>query len=251
MSLFAQSVLYWALAVVLILSATAITAQRARLDSWTMYLAGMAGFCGALLVGWIYVALSEHGPHADGGGRAAIGAFIGAALFGWLIVRLRGAKFLLYADAAVPGIALGYAVYRIGCFMNGCCFGIPTDMAWGVSYAPGTEAFAAQVAAGLIDPNAAHSLAVHPTQLYHAAAGALMFLGLTRLANAWPGRRLAGALLGYAVSRFVIEFFRGDAQPVWGALDLDQISCIAMVAIGLFIWWRSHRNARNFRELAA
>jgi phosphatidylglycerol:prolipoprotein diacylglycerol transferase len=251
MSLFAQPALYSVLALVLILGATAITAQRARLDSWTMYLAGMTGFCGALLVGWIYVALSEHGLHAEGGGRAAIGAFIGAALFGWLVVRIRGAKLLPYADAAVPGIALGYAVYRIGCFMNGCCFGIPTDLPWGVSYAPGTEAFAAQVAAGWIDSHAAHSLAVHPTQLYHAAAGALSFLALTQIEATWPGRRLVVALLLYAVSRFVIEFFRGDAQPIWGALDLDQISCITMVAIGVSIGWRSLRATRSLRELAA
>ena len=251
MSLLAHPALYWALAVVVIFAATAITAQRARLDSWTMYLAGMAGLGGALLVGWVYVALTEYGLHAESGGRGVIGAFIGAAALGWLAVRLRGGAFLGYADAAVPGIALGYAVYRIGCFVNGCCFGIPTDLAWGVSFPPGTEAFDAQVTAGWIDPNAAHSLSVHPTQLYHAAAGALSFFVLTRLEAAWPGRRLAFGLLAYAVSRFVIEFFRGNAQPIWGVLDLNQIFCLAMIAIGALIWWFSSRGTKSLSECSA
>lgn len=250
MSLLAQPALYWALAVVAILAATAITAQRARLDSWTMYLAGMAGLGGALLVGWLYVALTEQGLHAGSGGRGVIGAFIGAAAFGWLAVRLRGGEFLRYADAAVPGIALGYTVYRIGCFVNGCCFGIPTDLVWGVTFAPGTEAFEAQVAAGWIDSKAAHSLPAHPTQLYHAAAGALSFLVLTRLEAAWPGRRLALALLAYATSRFVIEFYRRNAQPVLGVLDLNHIFCIAMIAIGSLIWWSNYRGANSLRERA-
>jgi len=250
MSLIAQPLLYWALAVVAILAATAIMAQRARLDSWTMYLAGLAGLGGALLVGWVYVALTEHGFQAEGGGRAAIGAFIGAAAFGWLAIRLRAGDFLRYADAAAPGIALGYAVYRIGCFVNGCCFGIPTDLAWGVTFPPGTEAFDAQVATGWIDSHAAHSVSVHPTQLYHAAAGALTFLVLTRLEAAWPGRRLVVALLAYAVSRFVIEFFRGNAQPIWGVLDVNQIFCLAMISTGALIWWAGFRGAISLRERA-
>lgn len=250
MSLLALPALYWALAVVAILAATAIAAQRARLDSWTMYLAGMAGLGGALLVGWLYVALTEHGAGAESGGRGVIGALIGTAAFGWLAVKLRGGAFLRYADAAVPGIALGYAVYRIGCFLSGCCFGIPTDLPWGVTFAPGTEAFDAQLAAGWIDSNAARSLAVHPTQLYHAAAGVLTFLLLTRFDATWPGRRLVFALLAYAVSRFVIEFFRGNAQPIWGVLDVNQMFCIAMVAIGAVIWWSNFRGTKSVRECA-
>jgi len=107
-------------------------------------------------------------------------------------------------------------------------------------------------AAGWIDSKAAHSLAVHPTQLYHAAAGALSFLALTRLGDARPGTRLAFALLAYAGSRFVIEFFRGDALPVWRTLDLNQILCIAMIAIGALVWMlRPQNGAEGLRERPA
>lgn len=251
MSLATNSVLYWALAVVAVLAATAFAAQRARLDAWNMYLAGMAGLGGALLGGWLYAALAGQGVQEESGARSALGAFMGAAAFGWLIVRLRGGEFLRYADAAVPGIALGYAVYRIGCFVNGCCSGIPTELAWGVTFAPGTEAFDIQLAAGLIDANAARTLPVHPTQWYHAGAAILTTLALTRIDAARPGRRLAFALIAYGVARFLIEFFRASTFQVWGVLDLNQILCLVMVAAGALVWMSGARGANALREGAA
>lgn len=251
MSLATNAVLYWALAVVVVLAATAFAAQRARLDTWTMYLAGMAGFGGALLGGWLYPALAGAGALEESGGRGALGAFMGAAAFGWLIIRLRGGEFVRYADAAVPGVALGYAVYRIGCFVNGCCSGIPTELAWGVTFAPGTEAFDLQLAAGLIDANAAQTVPVHPTQWYHAGAAMLTLHALTRIDAAWPGRRLAFALIAYAVSRFLIQFFRANSVRVWGALDLNQIICLVMVAAGALVWMSGVRGANALREGAA
>ena len=251
MSLATNAVLYWALAVVAVLAATAFAAQRARLDAWTMYLAGMAGLGGALLLGWLFAALAGQGAQEESGARSALGAFTGAAAFGWLVIRLRGGGFLRYADAAVPGVALGYAVYRIGCFVNGCCSGIPTELAWGVTFAPGTEAFDIQLAAGLIDANAAQTVPVHPTQWYHAGAAILTVLALTWIDAARPGRRLAFALIAYGVARFLIEFFRANTFPVWGALDLNQILCLAMIAAGALLWMSGARGANALREGAA
>ncbi len=229
-------------AMVVVVGASVFGAYRAHLGCWTMYLAAMAGFVGALMVSWLHVALSALSP-AEIGGRAAFGAFMGAAMSGGLAIRLRGGDFLRYADAAVPAVALGYAVYRIGCFVNGCCFGTPTDLPWGVDAVPGSEAYAAQMAAA----DAAHSLHLHPTQLYHAAAGLLIFLLLTRMSHGWPGRRLAVALLAYGVSRFVIEFYRGNARPIWLGLDINQLFCIAMVALAAALWWRHSLEAQRLR----
>jgi len=233
-------------AMVVVIGASVIGAYRARLDCWTMYLAAMAGFVGAMMISWLHVALFALSP-AEVGGRAAFGAFMGAAMFGGFLLKLRGGDFLRYADAAMPAVALGYAVYRIGCFVNGCCFGTPTDLPWGVDAAPGSEAYAAQVAAGGFAADAAHSLHIHPTQLYHAAAGLLIFLLLTRMAPGWPGRRLALALLAYGASRFVIEFYRGNARPIWLGLDINQLFCIAMVALAAALWWRHSTEAQRLR----
>jgi len=196
-----------------------------------MYLAGIVGLVGALLGGELYVFLAAPGPVADGAERGAIGALAGAAAFGALVLRLRGGEFLRYADAAVPGIALGYAVYRIGCFINGCCFGIPTDLPWGVTFGPGTEAFASQIAQGLISSEAARTLSVHPTQLYHAALGLAVFFILRR----YSGSRLALALALYGGGRLVIEFFRADTQPLIGSLDANHLACLVMLAAALLL----------------
>jgi phosphatidylglycerol:prolipoprotein diacylglycerol transferase len=222
--------LYWAAGALAALVAMAIEAQRMRLDPWTMYLAGIVGLVGALLGGELYVFLAAPGPVADGAERGAIGALAGAAAFGALVLRLRGGEFLRYADAAVPGIALGYAVYRIGCFINGCCFGIPTDLPWGVTFGPGTEAFASQIAQGLISSEAARTLWVHPTQLYHAALGLAAFFILRRHSG------LALALALYGAGRFVIEFFRADTHPLVGQLDVNHIACLAMLMAALLLW---------------
>lgn len=233
-------------AMLVVIGATVLGARRAQLGCWTMYLAAMAGFGGALIVSWLYVAFFAHSPE-EIGGRAAFGAFIGAAVFGGLVLKLRGAGFLRYADAGVPGVALGYFVYRLGCFVTGCCFGIPTDVPWAISFGPGTEAYAAQRAAGWLAADAAHSLHLHPTQLYHAAAGLLIFLACTRMAPGWPGRRLAFALLAYGLARFVIEFYRGNAQPIWLGLDVNQLFCIAMVILAAALWWRGSLEAQRLR----
>lgn len=228
--------LYWAAGALAVLVATAIEAQRMRLDPWTMYLAGIVALGGALLGGELYVFLAAPGHVADGAERGAIGAFAGAAALGSLVLVWRGGEWLRYADASVPGIALGYAVYRIGCFINGCCFGIPTNLPWGVTFGPGTEAFAFQVAQGLIAPDAVRTLPVHPAQLYHAAFGLAAFFVLLRWNSSYPGSRLALALALYGAGRFGIEFLRAETQPVLGPLDVNHIACLAMLMAALLLW---------------
>jgi phosphatidylglycerol:prolipoprotein diacylglycerol transferase len=170
------------------------------------------------------------------GGKGVFGAFIGAGLFGALYLLYRRQPVLAYADAAVPAIALGYAVARIGCFLNGDDFGTVTTLPWAVRFPQGTEAFAHHVAQGWVTAQDWLSLPVHPTQLYHMAVGLLAFLVLSRIRNAPPGTRLAVGLIGYGALRFVIEFVRGDAVPIWHGLDLNQFLCVAMVGIGVLVW---------------
>jgi phosphatidylglycerol:prolipoprotein diacylglycerol transferase len=118
--------------------------------------------------------------------------------------------------------------------LNGCCFGTPTDVPWAVYHPPETGAYVAHLHAGWIGPDAAHTLAVHPVALYHAAAGLLLFFIALR-ARAIPGRPLAVAVIGYAAARFALEFFRGDATPVAGALDLNQLFCLALLTAGVAV----------------
>lgn len=156
-------------------------------------------------------ALAGIGGALVGGQAGVMGAFAGAALVGGAVIWARGGDFLRYADAAVPGIALGYAIYRVGCFFNGCCFGI------------------------------AHDEGLHPTQLYHSAAGVMLYVTLVSMRETHAGSRLAVALLAYGASRFVIEFFRGDAVPVFWILDRPQLLSVLMAVVGASLWMARSR----------
>ncbi len=230
-------ILYWGIAVAITLAAAAWQADRQGLDPWNMYLAGLLGFGGALLLGDGFALLVSAGhTHDASQGRGAIGALLGAALGSSVFLKMRGAHFLSYVDAAAPAVALGYAVYRIGCFLNGCCFGTESDLPWAVTFAQNSEAFAAQVAAGLITPDASHTLPVHPTQLYHALLGVVAFVVLLRMKADVPGSRFAAALILYGAGRFVIEFFRGDAIPILGPLDTNHTAALVMLMMGIALW---------------
>ena len=171
------------------------------------------------------------------GAKGVFGAFIGAALFGSLYLLYRRQPVLAYADAAVPAVALGYAVARIGCFLNGDDFGIVSSVPWAVQFPPGTEAYAAHLNRGLIEFGASLSLPVHPTQLYHSAAGLFLFFLLTRWQGSWSGSRLALAMAGYGLLRFIIEWFRGDVSPVLGPFHASHLFSLAFILGAGLLWW--------------
>lgn len=213
------------------------TAERDRLGASRMFQAGVIGLLGALLGGrtlpWMMGVLSGASPSFFEGDFGAMGALAGAFLAGAGFLRLRREPVLRYADSAVAGVGLGYAIIRLACLLEGHCFGIPSDLPWAIRYGIGSPAFDSQLSAGLIDAGAAHSLPVHPTQLYHAAVGLILFFVLSRAHRSRPGTRLALALLGYGAGRFVVEFFRAETSAVLGPLDFTQVLCIAMVAAGI------------------
>lgn len=172
------------------------------------------------------------------GAKGVFGAFLGAALFGSLYLLLyRRQPVLAYADAAVPAVMLGYAVARIGCFLNGDDFGTVTSVLWAVQFPPGTEAYAAHLNRGLIEAGASLSLPVHPTQLYHSAAGLVLFLLLTRWQGTWSGSRVALAMAGYGLLRFTIEWFRGDVSPVLGPFHASHLFSLAFIMGAGLLWW--------------
>jgi phosphatidylglycerol:prolipoprotein diacylglycerol transferase len=110
------------------------------------------------------------------------------------------------ADAIAPGIALGHVVGRMGCLLAGCCYGTPTTLPWGITF---SDPFAA---ANVGTPL---HVALHPTQLYDAAAEfviLMLLLGTERRGRKFSGRTFWFYILLYAVSRFAIEFVRGDPR---------------------------------------
>src|SRR6266849_9454209 len=142
---------------------------------------------------------------ARSGGVFYGGLILAVAVALWYIRRI-GLPLWTTCDVFAPGIALGHVVGRFGCLFAGCCYGKPTTKPWGITF---TDAFAAaNVGTPLNQP-------LHPTQLYEAGAELvilLLLLATERKGRAFPGRTFWLYILLYAISRFIIEFFRGDAR---------------------------------------
>lgn len=174
-------------------------------------------------------------------------AMLGAMRLG---CRLWGLSPWPLLDAVCLYAPLGHAFGRLGCFFGGCCFGGETACPLGVRFPAGSPAFLQQRLAGLLPEGATASLPVHPSQLYEAVGNVALF-GLLALASRRagglpPGRLATLYLLGYAVLRFCLEFWRGDA--IRGAfLGLSASQYVALVvALGVTtVLWRAKRRSHG------
>ncbi len=179
------------------------------------------------------------------GGLSYYGGLVGAIVALALYARRRGVSTVDVLDFVAPLGAVGLALTRGGCFLNGCCYGRTSSLPWAVSFPAGSQPQVAQVGAGLVAADAP-SLPVHPTQLYELVAAAAIF-GL--LWAAWPRRTFRGQIvllffLLYAPWRFAVEYLRADTGPwrPWGmslgGLNVYQVSSflIVLIAAGLWLW---------------
>ncbi len=149
-------------------------------------------------------------------GMVGYGALLAVPCGIWYVHRLHGPVWH-GADVIAPSIALGIGLYRCGCFLAGCCYGVPTDLPWGVLFpAFSTPPWSHQCwfRALAVEPE---KLGVfrHPTQLYEALFGFTAFVCVTvalRSSRRRDGTIFVGLLASYAVWRFLIEGLRGDPR---------------------------------------
>jgi phosphatidylglycerol:prolipoprotein diacylglycerol transferase len=172
------------------------------------------------------------------GGYAYYGGFLFAVAFSVYYTRKHAMGWLRTADLAAPAIALGLFFGRLGCFLNGCCYGKPTSGPLGVVFPRGGDTWRAQVEAHLIHPSQ-EALPVHPTQLYEAfgclALFAILYFGVARRAHR-QGDVIAWLLVGYGILRSACEVFRDDDRGVlFGWLSTSQIISAPLILFGLFL----------------
>jgi len=160
------------------------------------------------------------------GGLVMYGGFIGAIAAGVAYFKIKKHPFLPYADAAAPTVGFGIFLTRIGCFLNGCCYGAPTHSRLGVSFPSNSPA-------GYYEQQC-HATALYPSQLMESAGGlaiALIVLVVGRK-KTFAGLQFFLVGLLYSVLRFFIDFTRFySAQERLGGLSHNQIVCIAMFII--------------------
>jgi phosphatidylglycerol:prolipoprotein diacylglycerol transferase len=228
-------------------------AEKRGLDSARCFRIALAALAGVFLGARLYVVLFDDraGAFFDfaQGGIASYGALAGglaAALLACAIERVPAPAFL---DSGAPSVALAVVLGRIGCFVNGCCYGSTSSLPWAVNPSPDTDAYAAQVSGGLISAGQA-ALPVHPVQLYEAGFAALVFVYLlrTRRRPAPDGIQFATLAAFYGFGRFVIEFARADTRGTVSLLSLPQAwSLAAILLAGGFcvVAWRRALHPRT------
>jgi phosphatidylglycerol:prolipoprotein diacylglycerol transferase len=160
-------------------------------------------------------------------GGVFYGGLIGATLVAFWYIRRHSLPLWTTCDMFAPGIALGHVVGRLGCLMAGCCFGIPTNKPWGITF---TDPFAA------LNVGTPLNIPLHPTQLYEAGAELLILvflLATERKGRTFPGRTFWGYMLLYAISRFIIEFYRGDERGIIMGFSTSQFISLILAPLSL------------------
>jgi phosphatidylglycerol:prolipoprotein diacylglycerol transferase len=158
----------------------------------------------------------------SGGGLTIYGAVLGAALGIWVFSKFSHFQFGYIADLVAPGVILAQAIGRVGCTINGCCYGKPTSLPWGVIYAH-PDSF---VTSNLRD------IPLHPTQVYEIIFCLIVFTVLLTLKGRLKpsGSIFLVYLSLYSLWRFGIDFLR-DGTPFLFGLHQAQVTAIIVLAI--------------------
>jgi len=163
------------------------------------------------------------------------GGLVGAIIAITVYLRFCRAPWWKTFDVLAVFTPLGQAITRVGCFLNGCCHGTPTDLPWGVRFPAGSDAYVYQFEHKIIDAFTPHTVPVHPAQLYMAVGLVAMFVVLRIILDRKQTDGVVGLtyLAFYGLLRFTVEFVRGDNDAVLMGLTLYQVISVALVAIAV------------------
>jgi phosphatidylglycerol---prolipoprotein diacylglyceryl transferase len=209
-----------------------------------------------LLLNWRATLADPLGALAASSGLVWYGALFGGLAVFYLLVRARGGHLATYLDAAAPALAIGYALGRIGCFLAGDDYGLPTESRLGIAFPnglpPSTAGYlrtaGADIPASVPDEQV---MAVHPTQLYEAGMALVIFVilwsaGGRRMA---PGRLFGLYLALYGTARFAVEFIRAKTDRLAVGLTVAQL--VSLLLIALAIWLLTRRPGTEPAEASA
>ena len=155
-------------------------------------------------------------------GGVFYGGLILAVVVALWYIRRSGLPLWTTCDVFAPGIALGHSIGRLGCFFAGCCYGKPTELPWAITF---SDPFAA---ANVGTPLGVH---LHPTQLYESGAELLILFALLlteKRGKPYSGRTFWFYILLYAITRYIIEIFRGDERGAVGIFSTSQFISIIL-----------------------
>lgn len=162
-------------------------------------------------------------------GLVFYGGFFGGAIAAVWVLKRHAISVPLAGDLMAPAAMLGLSIGRIGCFLVGDDYGRPSNILWAVTFT---------------DPDSLAPLgvALHPTQIYLSlkALGIFLVLNFLLSRKAFDGQIFSLFLILYAVTRFGLEFFRGDPRGFVGPLSTSQFLSLLVLptGIGLYYFWK-------------
>lgn len=202
--------------------------KGAKISYDTLFTAAIVGIPSGVVISrlfhvidlWEYYSRNP-GQIIGGGGLAAYGAILGAALGVWIYSRFSKLQFGYFADLVAPAIILAQVVGRVGCTINGCCYGTTCSLLWAITYTHP-------------DSLAPLGIAVHPTTVYEIIYLLIVFGVVLMLRNRLKpdGSLFLVYLSLYSLWRFGIDFIR-DGTPF--LLGLHQAQVIAIIALAITI----------------
>ena len=221
--------IFIALAIAVVVLWTVREVRRgAKLPYDTVFTAALVGIPSGIILSrllhvadlWDYYSQNP-GQIIGASGLTAYGAVLGAALAIWIYTKFSKFQFGYLADVVAPGIILAQAVGRVGCTINGCCYGIPTSLPWGIVYT---------------NPNslAPLGLATHPTTVYEIVWNLMVFGVLLKLRGRLkPDGSLFLIYLGlYSLWRLATDFLRVGTPFLFG---LHQAQVISLIVLAIAI----------------
>ncbi len=235
-------------------------AEKTGLDSQSVFRAGLMTVGFALLSARFYIVFQDLNYYIRQpgeilqywkGGTASFGAYIGGFLAAILAAKWQRLTIPKFLDCCAPAVALAIVLGRLGCFLNGCCFGRESDLTWALRFPEGSGPYYAQLRDRLIAPHDL-TLPVHPTQLYEAvyAFGLFFILIKCRQAQRYDGELFALLFILYPLGRFLNEFLRGDDRGAIFIFSLPQFFCIVAIILSVSFFVIKNRRA-SFAPISA
>ncbi len=253
--------LFLCLALIASIALAAWRARREKIDPELIYDLAFWLFLGGILGARLFFVIQYWGVKVHRlidivkiweGGIVLYGSILGGLAAFLLFWARRRFPMRATMDVIAPSLALGIALGRLGCFMNGCCYGDQCDLPWAVSFPgprvgvpgnpdlmiAGSPPWQDQHRHELIPETTRWSLPTHPTQLYSALDGLILCLLLERY---YPIRRRDGEvmallMLTYPITRFLIEWLRNDEGAIVAGMTISQLISILVLLVGVVFW---------------
>lgn len=187
------------------------------------------------------------------GGLVLIGGMFGSAVGFFTFCHLKKVAPLPLLDIITPSIFIGIGFGRIGCLLNGCCFGDRCDLPWAIYFPQGSTTFNILAMRGFVDAGAQYTIPLHPTQIYSSING--FVLATVTAYFFWrrqhPGDVFALGCILYPITRIMLEFIRADEMGQFGtSFTISQWYSVGILIAGIGLLLRNRLAPTSLKSSA-